>query len=256
MADEKPSGEAPQPSDRLKNLSPLQFRRTEPLRLPADPIESPWKRDRERRAAEVKEPAPGGSWRKVLGIGALGGAAVAGGLAAGGPLIQHVQIMPSAMDSVVNAIASGWASTSQLGSPEVKAKAESLLRTALSQTWSECESLAKDMSQDALKEVVEMAASAAVLNIVLKPLLRRLKDAPANPIVAEATSALQKIADKLGDEPGAKLDERNVVDWTEVTPEQAQLLLRALKLHQVDGHWLLETDRMALNLALSVARNG
>jgi hypothetical protein len=33
-------------------------------------------------------------------------------------------------------------------------------------------------------------------------------------------------------------------------------LLRALKLHQVDGRWLLETDRMALNLALSVTRKG
>ena len=160
------------------------------------------------------------------------------------------------MDSVVNAIANGWASTSQLGSPEVKAEAESLLRTALSKTWSECESLAKDLSQDALKSVVEMGASAAVLNYVLTPLLRRLKGAPANPVVAEASSALQKIADKLADEPSAKLDERNVAAWAEVTPEQAQLLLRALKLHQVDGRWLLETDRMALNLALSVTRNG
>jgi hypothetical protein len=252
MADEKSGGRTPKPSDRLKNLSPLQFRATQPLRPSTDPLEAPWEQDRDRRAAEIKEPAPGWSWRKVLGFGALGGAAVAGGFAAGGPLIQHMQIMPSTADSVINAIASGWASTSQLESPEVKAEAESLLRTALSKAWSECESLAKDMSQDALKEVVEMGASVAVLNIVLKPLLRRLKDAPANPIVAEATSALQKIADKLGDEPGAKLDEQNVVSWTEVTPEQAELLLRALKLHQVDGRWLLETDRMALNLALSV----
>ncbi len=93
-----------------------------------------------------------------------------------------------------------------------------------------------------------------MLDLVLKPLLRRLKATPSNPIVAHATDALQKIADKLGDEPGAELDEKNVVSWTEVTPEQAQLLLRALKLHQVDGRWLLETDRMGLNLALSVAR--
>jgi hypothetical protein len=256
MADEKSGKGMPKPSDRLKNLSPLKFRVTEQAQPPSDPVEAPWELDRDRRAAEVKEPASGWSWRKVLGIGALGGAAVAGGFAAGGPLIQHVQIMPSAMDSVVNAIANGWASTSQLGSPEVKAEAESLLRTALSKTWSECESLAKDLSQDALKSVVEMGASAAVLNYVLTPLLRRLKGAPANPVVAEASSALQKIADKLADEPSAKLDERNVAAWAEVTPEQAQLLLRALKLHQVDGRWLLETDRMALNLALSVTRNG
>jgi hypothetical protein len=164
--------------------------------------------------------------------------------------------MPSAADSVINGIASGWASMSQLGSPEVKAEAESLLRTALSQTWSECESLAKDISQDALKEVVEMGASALVLEAVLNPLLHRLKAAPANPVVTEATEALQKIADKLGDEPGVKLDERNVAAWAEVTPEQAQLLLRALKLHHVDGRWLLETDRMALNLALSVTHKG
>jgi hypothetical protein len=256
MADEKPSGEAPKPSDRLKNLSSLQFRATQPLRPSTDPLEAPWERDKERRAAEIKEPAPGWSWRKVLGFGALGSAAVAGGFAAGGPLMQHVQIMPSAADSVINGIASGWASMSQLGSPEVKAEAESLLRTALSQTWSECESLAKDISQDALKEVVEMGASALVLEAVLNPLLHRLKAAPANPVVTEATEALQKIADKLGDELGVKLDERNVAAWAEVTPEQAQLLLRALKLHHVDGRWLLETDRMALNLALSVTHKG
>jgi hypothetical protein len=112
------------------------------------------------------------------------------------------------------------------------------------------------MSPDTLKSVVEMGASAAVLNYVLTPLVRRLRGAPANPVVAEATHALEKIAGKLGDEPDAKLDERNVVSWAEVTPEQAQLLLRALKLHQVDGRWLLETDRMALNLALSVTRKG
>jgi hypothetical protein len=35
--------------------------------------------------------------------------------------------------------------------------------------WRECESLAKDLSQDALKSVVEMGASAAVLNYVLNP---------------------------------------------------------------------------------------
>jgi hypothetical protein len=256
MADEKSGDGTPKPSDRLKNLSPLQFRATEPLRPLAEPLEAPWeRRDRERRAAEVKEPAPGWSWRKVLGMGVLGGAAFAGGFAASHPM-AHVQIMPSAADSVVHAIANGLASTSKLASPEMKSEAESVFRSALSETWSECESLAKDMSQDALKSVVEMGASVAVLDIVLKPLLRRLKTAPFNPIVLEATGALQKIADKLGDEPGAKLDERNVVSWAEVTPEQAQLLLRALKLHEVDGRWLLETDRMALNLALSVTRRG
>jgi len=128
MADEKSGGGTPKPSDRLKNLSPLQFRATQPLRPSTDPLEAPWEQDRDRRAAEIKEPAPGWSWRKVLGFGALGSAAVAGGFAAGGPLIQHVQIMPSAADSVVNAIANGWASTSQLGSPEAKAEAESMLR--------------------------------------------------------------------------------------------------------------------------------
>ena len=178
MADEKSGKGTPKPSDRLKNLSPLQFGRTEALRPPSDPVEAPWELDRDRRVAEVKEPALGWSWRKALGIGALGGAAVAGGFAAGGPLIQHVQIMPSAMDSVVNAIANGWASTSQLGSPEVKAEAESLLRTALSKTWSECESLAKDLSQDALKSVVEMGASAAVPVVMVMSVSSRVPAPP------------------------------------------------------------------------------
>ena len=109
--------------------------------------------------------------------------------------------MPSAVDNVVNAIANGLASTSKVVSLEMKAEAESpLRRSALSATWSECESLAKDMSQEALKSVVETGVSAVVLKYVLNPLLRRLKGAPSNTIVAEATSALQKIADKLGDE--------------------------------------------------------
>ena len=73
--------------------------------------------------------------------------------------------MPSAMDSVVNTIANGLASASKLATPEVKAKAESLFRSALSATWGECESLAKDMGQDALKSVVEMGASVAVLKL-------------------------------------------------------------------------------------------
>jgi hypothetical protein len=250
MADEKSGDGTPKPSDRLKNLSPLQFRRTEPLRPLVDPVEQ----DRDRRAAEVKESAPGWSWRKILGVGLLGGGVVASGVA--GPIIQHVQIMPSAADSMINAIASGLASASNLAPPEMRAQAESVFRSALSATWSECESLAKDISHDALKEVVETGASVAVLDLVLKPLLRRLKAAPSNPIVADASSALQKIADKLGDEPAAKLDERNVATWAEVTPEQARLFLQALKLHEVDGHWLLETNQLALNAALSVARKG
>jgi hypothetical protein len=50
MADEQ-SGDGPsKPPDRLKNLSPLQFRVTEPLRLPGDPIASEWEQDKERRA--------------------------------------------------------------------------------------------------------------------------------------------------------------------------------------------------------------
>jgi hypothetical protein len=254
MADEKSGDGAGRPSDRLRRGG-IEFRATEPKPRPAD-IEEELRDLAKMRRAEVKEPTPG-SWRKVLGMGALGGAAFAGGVAAGaGHPMAHVQMMPSAMDSVVNSIANGLASASKLAPPEMKAQAESVFRSALSETWGECESLAKDMRQDALKEVVEMGASVAVLNIVLKPLLRRLKAAPFNPIVAEATGALQRIADKLGDEPGAKLGERNVEAWAEVTPEQAQLLLRALKLHQVDGRWLLETDRMALNVALSVARKG
>jgi hypothetical protein len=255
MADEKPGDPAAKRLDRLKHLSPLPFR----AMPPSDPLEAPWdsKEEKDRRAAEVKEPAPGWSWRKVLGIGVLGGAAFGGGFAAGGgALVQQVQVMPSTADSVVHAIAHGLASTSKLASPEMKEKAKSVFRSALSATWSECESLAKDMGEDALKDVVELGTSAAVLNYVLKPLLRRLKAAPFNPIVAEATGALQKIADKLGGEPRAKLDERTVSAWAEVTPEQAQLLLRALKLHEVDGRWLLETNRPALDLALSVDRRG
>jgi hypothetical protein len=89
-------------------------------------------------------------------MGVLGGAAFAGGFAAGHPMAQ-VQIMPSAKDSVVNTIANGLASASKLAPPEMRAQAESVFRSALSATWGECESLAKDMSQDALKSVVEMA---------------------------------------------------------------------------------------------------
>jgi hypothetical protein len=136
----------------------------------------------------------------------------------------------------------------------VKAEAESLLRTALSKTWSECKSLAKDMSKDALKSVVEMGASALVLQIVLNPLLHRLKAAPTPS--SPRRRALQKIANKLEDEPHAKLDIQSVSRWAEVTPEQALLLLRALKLYEVDGRWLLETNRAALDLALSVTRKG
>jgi hypothetical protein len=242
MTDEKSRDGAPKPPSPLANLSPLPSR-VKPTRPPADPVEAPWELDRDRRAAEVQEPAPGLSLRKALGVG-LGGTVIAGGIVAGGvALEQHVQMMQSATDSAINAIANGLASTSKVVSPEVRAEAESLLRTALSATWSECETLVKDMSEDVLKAIVETGVSAVVFKYVLNPLLGRLKGAPANPIVAEATSALQKIADKLADEPHAKLDERNVVAWTELTPEQAQLLLRALKLQErKDGRWLLETD--------------
>jgi hypothetical protein len=77
MTDEKLGDGTPKPPDWLKNLSPLKFRATQPLRPSTDPLEAPWEQDRDRHAAEVKEPAPGWSWRKVLGIGALEGAAVA-----------------------------------------------------------------------------------------------------------------------------------------------------------------------------------
>ncbi len=128
MADEKSGDGTPKPSDRLKNLSPLQFRRTEPIRPFVDSAEQ----DRDRRAAEVKESAPGCLWRKILGVGLLGGGVVAGGFA--GPIIEHPQIMPSAADSMINAIASGLASASKIAPPEMRAQAESVFRSALSAT--------------------------------------------------------------------------------------------------------------------------
>jgi hypothetical protein len=54
-------------------------------------------------------------------------------------------------------------------------KAESVFRSALSATWSECESFARDLTQDALKDVVKLGASARVLKAVLKSMLGRLK---------------------------------------------------------------------------------
>jgi hypothetical protein len=111
-----------------------------------------------------------------------------------------------------------------------------------------------------LKSVVEMGVSALVLQIVLNPLRHRLKAAPANPVVAEATRLTENRQQARGRAPckarHPKLDIQSVSRWAEVTPEQALLLLRALKLHEVDGRWLLETNRAALDLALSVTRKG
>jgi hypothetical protein len=206
------------------------------------------------RAAAAREPSRGASWRGVLGAGLMGAAAFAGGVGAGGAPVVQVQMMTTAADSVVNAIAEGLASASKLVSPEVRAEAEAAFHSALSPTFSECESFAKDLGQEALKAAVEMGASAVVLKYVLTPLLQRLNAAPPNPIVAGATGALQKIADKLGDEPETKLDERTVAGWAKVTPDQARLLPQALKLREVDGRWLIETNRPALDLALSAER--
>jgi hypothetical protein len=167
-----------------------------------------------------------------------------------------VQFIPTPTESAVNEIAHGLASASKLASPEVKEKAEAVLRSALATTWSECEHLAEGIGEDEIKDLVKLGVAAVVLKYVLDPLLARLKAAPFNPIVFDATRLLEKIADRLRDDPKAKLDERTVVSWTEVTPEQAQLLLRALKLHEVDGRWLLETNRPALDFALSVAGRG
>jgi hypothetical protein len=256
MADDKSGDDAKRP-DSLKRASGTQFRATEPLPPPSFEVEDPSELGKARRGAEAKEPAPGWSWRGILGTGAMGAAAFAGGFAAGGaPSMAHVQIMPTAAESVVNAIANGLASTSHLAPPEMKAEAESLFRQALSATWNECESLVKDISQDEIKELVKMGVGSFVLQHVARPLLRRLRAAPFNAIVFNVTEILQKLTDKLGGEPEAKLDEGAVVNCTEVTPEQAQLVLRALKLHQVDGRWLLETNHPALNVALSVERHG
>jgi hypothetical protein len=256
MADEKSGDGARKVRSPWENLSPPQFRATEPLRLPEE-VEPPWELDKESRAAEVKEPARGWSWRRILGTGFLGAAAFGGGFAAGGGSpTAIVQIMPTPAESAVNAIAHGLASASKLASPEVMEKAEAAFRSALAATWSECESLIKGIGEDQIKDLVKTGVSALVLKYVLDPFLARLKAAPFNPIVFDATRLLEKIAGRLRDDPKAKLDERNVASWTEVTPDQAQLLLRALKLHEVDGHWLLETNRPALDLALSVAARG
>ena len=253
MADEKP-GDKAKPSDRLKRASPLQFRTTKSA-AEQGPV-PPEAGEADLRAAAAREAPRGPSWRGILGTGLMGATAFACGVGvgAGGAPVVHVQMMTSAADSVVNAIAEGLASASKLASPEVRTKAELVFRSALSATFSECESLAKDLGEEALKAAVEMGASAVVLKYALTPLLQRLKAAPANPVVAGAAGALQKIADKLGDEPKAKLDERTVASWAEVTPEEARLLLRALKLHEVDGRWLIETNRPSLDLALSVER--
>jgi hypothetical protein len=253
MADEK-SGDGPRRvCSPFETLSPPQFRGAEPLR-PSDEVKPPWELDKEARAAEVREPASGWSWRRILGTGFLGAAAFGGGFAAGGGSpAAIVQIMPTPAESAVTAIAHALASASRLASLETKEKAEAVFRSAISAAWNECESLAKGIGEDEIKDLVKLGASALILRYALDPLLARLKGAPFNPIVFDATRLLGTIADRLRDDPKAKLDERNVSNWTEVTPDQARLLLQALKLHEVDGHWLLQTNRPALDLALSVA---
>lgn len=252
MADEKPGEGKRKVRSPFERLSPLQFRGAAPLG-PTGEVKPPWELDKEARAAEVREPERGWSWRRLLGTGFLGAAAFGGGFAAaGGSPSAIVQIMPTPAETAANAIAHALASASTVDSTEVKEKAEAVFRSALSATFSECESLAKGIGEDELKDLVKLGASAVVLKYALDPLLARLKAAPANPVVADATRLLETIADRLRDDPKAKLDERNVASWTEVTPDQARLLLQALKLHEVDGRWLLETNNRALDLALSL----
>jgi hypothetical protein len=254
MADDK-SGEGKRKvRSPFEHLSPLQFRGAKPLRLPEE-VKPPWELDKEARAAEIREPERGWSWRRILGTGFLGAAAFGGGFAAGGGSpAAIVQIMPTPAESAVNAIAHGLASASKLASPEAQEKAEAIFRSSLTAAWNECESLAKGIGEDEIKDLVKLGASAVILRYALDPLLARLKAAPFNPIVFDATRLLETIAGRLRDDPKAKLDERNVASWTEVTPDQARLLLQALKLHEVDGHWLLETNNRALDLALSLDR--
>ena len=137
----------PKPSDRLKNLSPLQSRaHSSPRVALADEVEAQQKLE-EGASARLKSKSrrrgcPGGRLWEWASSGARPSRA------ASPPVypVAQVQIMPSAMDSVVNTIASGLASASKLAPPEMKAQAESVFRSALSATWGEC--LAKDISQE------------------------------------------------------------------------------------------------------------
>jgi hypothetical protein len=136
--------------------------------------------------------------------------------------------------------------------PEQKAQAEGVLRETLNSVWDEFESVMKDISHDAAKELAKTGLSLFVLNYMIAPLLRRLRPHRNNPILAETARRLQTIADKLEADHHAQLDERNVAIWTGVSPPEAQLLLRAIKLRHVVDHWELDTQSPGLSFIQNI----
>jgi hypothetical protein len=155
-------------------------------------------------------------------------------------------VNPAQSDSNVDAIANGLASAVHDATPQEKDEAEGIVRVAINAVWSEFESVMKDVGHDALKELAKAGLAALVLNSVLRPLLRLLGRHPDNRIASEIEKRLEAIEKKLEAEPHAQINEQNVAVWINVSPAQAELYLRAMKLQKIDDRWSLDTSRRDL----------
>ncbi len=124
-----------------------------------------------------------------------------------------------------------------------KEEARKVWLEALNAVWSKFDSLMEEITDDALKALIEIGLVFVIHTYLVAPILQHLQRHKYNPTLAKDVKNLEILTSRLFERQAAEINEFNICQWLNESPEHVQTLLRALKLQQIGNQWVLDNYR-------------